>query len=89
MTCSTPPDSLPAVDIPTMDHLIELQSYIGTRPADVDSLLYRQPIARDLRLEPHLYNWLVLGLAPGSIPQTFPLSGGEADNSDGAQPPRN
>ena len=57
--------------------LRELQSYIGTQP-----LLRRQAPARDLRLEPKLYNWAVFGLAPGSLVTTSSLTGGEDGNSE-------
>ena len=63
----------------------ELQSYIGTRPANVDALLRGQTPARDLRLEPQLYNWLAFGFSPGSPAPHFPLKGGTADNSDDHQ----
>ena len=66
----------------------ELESYIKTLPANSDALLYRPTPARDLRLVPHLYNWLVFGLSPGSLAQTSPLAGGATDTSDDHQPPQ-
>ena len=62
--------------------LRDLQSYIGTRPENADALLHRQTHARDLCLGHRLYNWLVFGLALGSLAPNFPLTGGEDDNSD-------
>ena len=51
---------------PVDDPLRELRSYIGIRPADIEAVRHRQMLARDLRLRPQLYNWLVFGLIPGS-----------------------
>ena len=67
------------------DPLRGLQSYIGIRPANVDALAHRQMLARDLRLGPHLYHWLVFGLAPGSLVPNILLAGGEDDSSEDRQ----
>ena len=70
---------------PVDDPLRALQSYIGTRPANVDDRFHRKMLARDIRLEPQLYRWLVFGLSPGSVVPNSPLSGEEDDNSEDHQ----
>ena len=50
MTCDHPP-------IIINDHMPELQTFIGTRPASVEEMIYRQFIARDRSLCPQMRNW--------------------------------
>ena len=83
MTCAT--HLGPSGNVAAVYPLRELQSIIGTRPANVDPLLRRRAPARDLRLEPQIYNWMAFGIAPGSLPRTCPLTGGDEVNSDGHQ----
>ena len=80
-TCARPPITAPPVVSASVDPLRELQSPIGPRPANFDAFLRRQTLARDLRLEPQLYNWLAMGKSPGSLPRTFPITGGESGTS--------
>ena len=59
-----------------------LQAYIGTPPGNNRSLVHRQMLARDLRLGPILYDWLVFGISPGASPPPIPLGAVDNDNSD-------
>ena len=78
--CALPP---PANDL---DPSRELQSFIGTRSATMDALRHRQTLARDLRLGPQLYSWMVFGVMPGDAPPPFPLPECSIDNSDDQNP---
>ena len=78
MTCDHPP-------ITISDPVRELQTFYGTRPVCVESILYRQFVARDRSLEPQLYNSLASGPTPGLLSQTFPLPGVADDSSDDRQ----
>ena len=64
----------------------ELQETIGARPAAMESLLRRKLFARDLRIDPMMYNWLVFGVMPGAAHHPFSLLAVRTDNSDVQDP---
>ena len=68
----TPPRMVtPKAKTSTVDlekNLYELQACIGQPLPDYSEVLRRQMLARDLRLDPSLYNWMVFGIAPGTSP---------------------
>ena len=73
ITCDPPPTQTIAHNNPDVDNLRALHAFVGTDPAKYHAIVRRQMIARDLRLGPILYNWLVFGISPGAGPPHFPL----------------
>ena len=72
--CALPP---PAKSVTLIaDPMRDVKSYMAFRPVNIDALFHRQMPARDLRLAPHLYNWLEFGLAPGWLVPDPPIFGG-------------
>ena len=56
--------------IPDLEkNLHELQACIGKPPLAYTEVPRRQMLARDLRLDPSLYNWMVVGISPGTSPR--------------------
>lgn len=70
MTCVEPPTSTSpkATARPDSRNLPDLQVSIGTRPNNFKATLRLRGIARDLRLDQQLYNWLAFGTATGATP---------------------
>ena len=63
--CQLPPNT-------AIGPMREMQSLIGALQANFEALLRRLNLARDLRFEPQLYNWLVVGITPGRPRRLYP-----------------
>lgn len=61
--------SIKAPTVNLVSKLQALQACIGQPPPSCAEITHRQHLARDLRLDPSLYNWVVFGLSPGSSPR--------------------
>ena len=87
----TPPRMVtPKAKTSTVDlekNLSELQACIGQPMPDYSEVLRRQMLARELRLDPSLYNWVVFGIAPGTSPHDVRAPMGSRELEEGLEDP--
>ena len=68
-------------------NLSELQACIGQPLPDYSEVLRRQMLARDLRLDPSLYNWMVFGIAHGTSPRDVRAPMGSRELEEDSEDP--